>query len=448
MNAVTRGCRALVLLAGTLLTAPPLCAQPAQPEKVSNPYRTLFGGDDARMPSLHAWDLTVSLDSGLDNGMYGLNAGPVDGNAPVSSGVQGIYAASAELAYARRGRRVGSDLRGLASLPYYSLFPDQPLTLAYGGSGSVRLVSGRTSAGVSGNFLHSPYYAAALDPVSGPGSGNGYFGRMSALNPNNDGAAAATLTYKLGRRTSTILGYSYGGTYFTEEIRWNRTQAVTASLERRLSPSMTATGGYLYRSADYRTGDMLTWGSSQDVRAGFTYSRRGPKGKASSFTASIGYSLVDDFGRQYAGWPWSVRFDHAAGTRWSLAANYSRALEYYSTIQRPVWSYRVTVSATGYVSARVQLTFEGNYWNGQRALSIDQGYDTYWASARIQLAVVQWAAVTGAYSYYRYDYPPGYVLPAGMPHQLDRQRVQVGARFWLPLARAGRSGAAHAPASQ
>jgi hypothetical protein len=64
------------------------------------------------------------------------------------------------------------------------------------------------------------------------------------------------------------------------------------------------------------------------------------------------------------------------------------------------------------------------------------------------LAVTQWAAVTGAYSYYRYDYPPGYILPAGMPHQLDRQRVQIGARFWLPLARAGRSGAAPVPASQ
>jgi hypothetical protein len=361
-----RGCQALVLLVGSLFTAAPLCAQPAPPEKAPQPYRTLFGGDDTRIPSLHALDLTVSLDSGLDNGVYWLNARPVDGDVPVSPGFMGIYAATTELAYARHGRRVGSDLRGLASLPYYSLFPDEPTTLAYGGSGSLRLLSGRTSASVSGNFLHSPYYAEALDPSSGPGIGNGYFGRMSALNPNNEGAASATLTYKLGRRTSSVLGYFYNGTYFTEEVRWNRSQGVNASLERQLSRSMTVTGGYLYRTADYRTRDILSWGKSQDVRAGFKYARRGPRGKSSSLTANVGYSVVDDFGRQYNGWPWSVRFDHAVGTRWSLAAGYSRALEYYSTIQRPVWSDRVTVSATGYVNSRVQLTFEGNYWNGQR----------------------------------------------------------------------------------
>jgi len=448
MNATTRvGC-ALVLGVSLLLIAGPVCAQTGPPEQMPKPYRTLFGGDDVRLPSLHALDLTLTLDSGLDDGMYGLNARPVDGSAPVSTGFQEIYAGTAELAYTRRGRQFRSELRGLASLPYYSLFPDEPLTAAYGGRGSVSFLSTRTSVNAFGNYLHSPYYAGALDPSTGPGIGNGYFGRMSALNPNNEATAGAGLTYKIGRRTSTILGYSYYSTDFTEEVRWNRSQGVDASLERQLSRGVAITGAYWYRTGDYTTGDIVTDADSHDVSVAFAYTRRGPRGKTSLFRAKVGYSIVDDTGRHYEGWPWSVHVDHAVGTRWSLAADYSRSLQYYSTVQRPLWSDMVTIAATGYVNARVKLGFDGNYWTGQRVFDVGREYDTYWTTARIQVALVQWAAITAGYSYYRYDYPPGYILPAGMPHELNRQRVQLGASFWLPLARGGRGGAGRIPDNQ
>ena len=202
------GCLALVLLVGSLLTAAPVCAQPLQPQQVSKPYRSLFGGDDSRIPSLHALDLNFSFDSGIDDGMYSRTSVPGDAEGASSQGFQEIYIATTELVYELHGGKVNSELRGLASIPYYSLFPDDPLRLAYGGSGIVGLTSGRTTINASGNFLHSPYYSAALDPSSGPGVGSGYLGRLSALNPTNEGTAGAALAYQLGRRTSTTLGYS------------------------------------------------------------------------------------------------------------------------------------------------------------------------------------------------------------------------------------------------
>ena len=195
---------AFALLVGSVLAAAPVCAQTPPAGRVSKPYQTLFGGNDSRIPSLHALDLNVALDSGLDDGMYALSAPPADGQAAASSGFQQIYIATSELAYRRRGGTVNSELRGLASLPYYSLFPDESLTFAYGGSGIVSLTSRRTTVNAAGNFLHSPYYSSALDPSSGPGIGGGNFGRMSALNPTNEGNASTALVYRLGSRTSTI----------------------------------------------------------------------------------------------------------------------------------------------------------------------------------------------------------------------------------------------------
>ena len=353
--------------------------------------------------------------------------------------------ARAELAYQRRGETVNGELRGLTSLPYYSLFPDEPTKLAYGGNAIVSLTSRRTTVNAAGNFLHSPYYSAALDPTSGPGIGSGYYGRMSALNPTNEGTASTALVYKLGRRTSTMLGYSYYSMDFTQQERWSQSHSANASLTRQFSRSVTVTAKYGYRTVDYMTAGFPSWSHGHDIGAEFAYVRLGPRGASSSFRGSLGYSKLNDFGRDYDAWPWSVHYDHAVGTRWTVAGDYSRSVQYFNAIQQPVWTDRVTLSANGYLNARVQLLFDGNYMNGQRVLGLGQEYNTYWTSARVEVAVTQWAAVTAGYSYYRYEYPPGYVLPEGMPSQMERQRVQIGARFWVPLARAGRSGAARTP---
>ncbi len=55
----------------------------------------------------------------------------------------------------------------------------------------------------------------------------------------------------------------------------------------------------------------------------------------------------------------------------------------------------------------------------------------------MQVALAAFVAIDAQYIYYRYDFPAGYNLPAGMPPRMNRQRLQLGASFWLPLVRAG-----------
>jgi len=66
------------------------------------------------------------------------------------------------------------------------------------------------------------------------------------------------------------------------------------------------------------------------------------------------------------------------------------------------------------------------------------GYNSYSLSTDLQVAVSAAAAVTLNYLYYRFQLPAGYTLPTGVGSELDRHRLQVGARFWLPFFRAGR----------
>jgi hypothetical protein len=52
------------------------------------------------------------------------------------------------------------------------------------------------------------------------------------------------------------------------------------------------------------------------------------------------------------------------------------------------------------------------------------------------------------YVYMNYRFPEGYSLPTGMPRTLERNRVQAGVSFWLPVARWGRAAAARTGANQ
>ena len=428
--------RAVFALLGMLLGAGFVSAQTPPREAPLKPYRALFGANDTRLPSLHALDVIVSLDAGFDDGMYSLAPAPLEGGTP-EAGFQELYSAGVSLGYTRQGRRVRGTLTGSTVLPYYSIFEDEPMTLAYGANGDINVVSRDTTLSASGNFFHSPYYVSALDPSAGPGVGNGNHGRASALNSNNLSNAGAGLTHKLGRRTSVTATYRFDSTYFTDEVRWNRNQGASALIERQVSRLVRLTGRYEYRTGAYKYGSLLNETDTHDVTAGFIYSSRGPRGRSTNFRATVGPSFVSEFEREYQAWRWGFHFDRGLTTQWILSADYDRRLRYYGNLLQPVWTDEVGAAFNGFVNARTRLMFEAHYTNGWRVSAVGEAFNMYWARVGVEWALTQWAAVTPEYIYYRYDYPPGYVLPAGMPRQLDRQRVQIGARFWLPLVRAG-----------
>ena len=427
-------CRGIALVVGILLMAQPVCAQT---RRAARPYRALFGGDASNQRSLHQLDLTVSLNGGVDNGLVAPDAvTPVDSPSAASAEFADYYSAGAQLSYLMRGSRLGVGVRGSTSFPYYSTLPDAA-DLAYGTNANVSFMSGATSVSAGGGFAYSPYYSPAFEPGSGPVLPGGDYG--SAVSPNNMASAGASLMRRFGRATSMSVAYSLSGMVFVDEDRSDRNQSAGLSASRQASKSVTFSGGYAYSAADYTTAGVSSASRSHGFNVGFGYTRQSSRDRPITLGATVGASVVDSLQAQSQGWTGSVSVNQVISANWSAGANYSRSLRFESAIQQPVWADFVSAMAAGRFGRRVNLSLGASYSRGDGVAQRGQDFVTYSGTAHLRVALATFVAITGDYIYYRYDYPAGYDLPAGVPQRLDRQRVQIGANFWLPIVRAGRA---------
>ena len=101
-------------------------------------------------------------------------------------------------------------------------------------------------------------------------------------------------------------------------------------------------------------------------------------------------------------------------------------MNYWNATQAPVWSDSASATLSGWFGRRVSVSLTAAYYSGQDVAGQNDQFDTYSAAARLQWALASFAALTADFMVYRYDYPPGYNLPAGMPSQFDRRRLPGG----------------------
>jgi len=441
-NGVSGG---IALVVGILLMAEPVCAQTAE---AARPYRALFGGDASNQRSLHQLDMTVSLNGGADNGLVAPDpVTPLDSPATAPNEFSELYSAGVQLSYAMRGSRVGIGASGFTTYPYYSSLPDAA-ELSYGTGANITFGSGPTTMSAFGGFAYSPYYSPALSPGAGPAWPGGYLDNSSALSPNETASGGASFTRQFGRQTSMTAGYSLAGVVFVDEDRSNSNQSARLSANRRMSKSLTLNGGYVYSAADYPSSATTATSRAHGFDVGFGYNRGSSRGRGSTVGVTVGGTIVDQQEGQSQGWRGSLSFSQAFGANWSAGASYSRSLQYQNVLQEPVWADVVSATAGGRYGRRVNLAFAAAYSSGRQLVLSSPRFDIYSGSARLQVAVAESVAITADYIYYRYNYPASYDLPAGVLQQLDRQRVQIGASFWLPLLRAGRARAPRPVANQ
>ena len=437
-------CRVVLLVVGMMLMAHLVCAQTERPAP-ARPYRSLFGSTDTSQPSRHALDLTLSINGATDNGL----APPAPTETPQQSGFQQLYSAAALLNYAMRGRRYSADAGGSATIPRYTGSSDQLSTLGYGGNGALNFRSGASSARVYGSYMYSPYYAPALDPTTALGPSPPLFDYASERSPNDQTTAGASFTRRLGRRNSASLAYGFNRTWFENGDQSNRSQDARISADRQLSRNLTVRGSYAYRNGEYVTAATPTTNTAHDVDVGVGYNRALPRGQAATIDLSLGSSIVADaLAQQRSIWRGSAQASRTFSDGWSIRGGISRTLELNSVVQQPVVADVANADVSGRFGRRVTLTFATTYSNGQGQAQGSQRFNIYSGSARAQFGLASFAAIDVQYIYYYYDFPPGYQLPEGVPVRMNRQRVQIGASFWLPLVRAGRAGDTRSSANQ
>ena len=427
-------CGGMLPVVAMFLMAVPVCAQTNRPAR---PYRALFGGDASNQGSLHQLDLTVALNGGLDNGLGTPAAVTEDPEAGLPADrFSEFYSAGVTLAYILRGGSTQAGASASTSLPYYSTLPDLR-ELAYGANANISYAPGRTSVAMAGSYNHSPFYNSLPDSMSGSGLPATDYG--SVVNPNDIATGSASLTRRLGRATSITAGYTLNGTRFEKGSQDSLTQTARVSGNHRVSRRTSLTAGYGYNASDHTFDGVPSASASHDADAGFWYTKEAARGKAFSLSVSAGASLIDYQDTRQEGWRAAVAVDQTFNANWSVGASYSRSLRFDSAALEPLWGDDVTATAQGRIGRRVITSLGAGYRRGEQIAGASSSYETYYGSARLQVALAAFVAISGDYLYYRYDYPPGFNLPAGMPRQLDRQRILVGASFWLPLARSGRA---------
>ena len=423
-----------------MLMAQPVCAQAQEQEQTgrpARPFRSLFGSTGTSRPSLHALDLTVSLNGATDNGL----AAPAPEGSFQQSGFQQLYSAAALLSYTMSGRRFSVDARGSANVPRYTGSPDQLSTLGYSGNAALSFTSGATSARAFGSYTYSPYYyVEALGPTAALGPSPPPFDYASERSPNDQTAAGASFTRRFGRRTSASLTYDFNGTWFENDDRSNRSQDVRISADRQLSRRLTVRGSYAYRNGEYVTAATPTTNTAHDIDLGVGYNRTLPRGQAATIDLSLGSSNVNDGLTRRLIWRGSALASRTLSGGWSVGAGISRTLQFDNVVQQPVVADVANADVSGRFGRRVTLSFAGTYSNGQGQAEGSQRFSIYSGSARAQFGLASFAAIDVQYTYYHYDFPPGYQLPEGVPVRMNRQRLQIGASFWLPLVRAGGAG--------
>ena len=423
-------------MASMALAAPVVHAQGGPP---SRPFRALFGGDDTSRPARHELSLTLSFSAALDNNAYAsLPPAPAAPGNEAGVDRSELYSGGALLAYALRGRNVTFNAAGSASYPYYSLLPDQADTPAWGVNASVGVTPGRTTVNGYGSYYFTPYYSALLRPGYIPPGGS--FDYATALSPNELVSGGASATRQLSRSTSASAAYSVSGTRFVDEDRTNGSQGVRLSLSGSVSRSVTMGGGYSYSRSRYTDTAITSRSDSQGVDVSLGYSRQWSRSRATVLSGSVGWSTVTYVGSTTERWGGTASVTQVLSPGWSLGGSYGRSLQYLSVTQEPVWSDAVNVTLGGRFGQRVSVSAGGNYSTGTRVSGGDQGFDSYSANGLVQVALASNLAVSAGYVYYRYDYPEDYGLPAGVPPRLDRQRLQFGVTFWLPLVHAGHAG--------
>lgn len=425
---------------------------PADESEVSRPFRGLFGLADRGRTGL---DLSASLFAAYDDNIAAsLIGGGTNDPRFQRSGEYG--GGNAQLSYNWRGERSAFSAYGASAGNYYPDYQEPWVTSYSAGLGFSRPFGRRNEFSASQTFAYSPYFIFGFFPeepvIDEPPV------TPDDISPDLSVSELKTLRYgtslnlsrRLSRRASITGYYSFAGTTFNE-VRSDYQQHRGGFRFRRLVTEHLALRlGYGYRYVDYalvEEDDIPRVTRSHDLDVGVDYSRALSVSRRSRLSFGTGSNiLVRDQGSGSPDAPTAastrffasgfVRFNREIGRTWGLAINYNRSATFSEVLQNPVLSDAVTTSLAGLVGRRNEVKFLASYTRGDVGFAgVDNGFESYRASASWRRAMSRYAALYAQYFYYHYIFGNEVALPTGFVRELDRQGVRAGVTVWLPLVR-------------
>jgi hypothetical protein len=447
----------LLLLAVAATTALLAGSASAQMERPDPAYRGLFGGDGGP-PSGHALDLSASVYVGWDDNATARDGGRSDAIDPRFQRSSSYQGASLGLSYRRNWSRVGFGAGASTNVRYYPEL-DQLTSVSHGASAglSVRLTR-YTTWSASQSVAYVPYYQFGFfpglflpevgDPIEVDPSLSLY--RQEAWTTQS----RTEISHRLSRRSSLSAEYSFYRTDYRDLLladQWRHRVGGRWSYD--LGAGLSARVGYYYVRAEYRGAEdldarpfethLIDAGVDYSGALGFGLSRRTT---LSFSTGTAMYSRYDPESGDTDGLNVNVvvsaNLRHQISRTWDALASYQRGLRFVDGFRQPSFQDSVSGQVGGYIGLRTSLRFFTGWANGGfpptvagAPVQTNRGYSTIIAGSTVQYALTRNLALYGQYTHYRYDFDERFPLPQGISPKLNRNSVQGGLSFWLPLLR-------------
>jgi hypothetical protein len=410
---------------------------------------SIFGGARPDSNAKKRLDLTASLVQGYDSDVPESLQTTLDPSSLQSGGNTTALDASLSYSWSGTGTQVG--FNAASNIRHYS---ELGATKSLGHSAGVGLsatLPSRFTLFVNQAAAYTPTYMYGIFPsaqISEPGEDYSTLpdyavGNLDSYVHTTDVGLARNLTQRNSLSLSTQFQY-VDRLAETEVLRDEESYRLQVQFSRRVSQNTTFTIGPRYWSSTF---GYTVGGTTTEVGVDFAVDHTQPLSASRQVkyrlrlspirmdipnTPSLAfaelqkqYRLVVEFG-----------VDYPLTRMWQLQGNYRQGMEYVPDLPQPVFANGVSVSASGFVSRRVDLSFSGGYSSGASLISRESLlFDTYAANVRTRIGLSRTLATYVEGLYYFYDFHNTQPLPPGLPRGLERVGARAGLTFWLPALR-------------
>jgi hypothetical protein len=415
-------------------------------QRPERPITGIFGGGRPPDPSRIRQDLSLSISSlgGYDRSLTPADSGGAETFLTREPGYTGF--ADAGLNYRRSGQ---VQLLELATRTFVNAFRNAGLTPVFGGDVHARLVAPlgrRVELELSENARLEPYYtfrafapapgAVIIDPPAQTNSTSAFTRRQSLA---TDTAVALRRRW---RRSSLGGSYLYSQRDFRDNIGDSQRHGASLDYSITLGRGSSIRASYRRSKSDY-----VTWeGKVQPVDdhsadLGFEHEHRISRTRQWAFSFGSGATYVDTLNSvsreplRYTTPSYYARTRLDLGRTWAVWADYRRGIAVIEGLTPQTFvTNNGTLRLGGYIGSRTEIAVSAAYSDGARSFVDTVGtFDNYAGTLQIRQMLTRFWSVVINQNFYRHTLRDIANLPPGFPERLDRNTVQVGMTFDLPL---------------
>jgi hypothetical protein len=430
--------RSTAFVLAALLCAAPAAAQSARPER---PYRGIFGGGVGNTEQL----LTVkfAVNGGYDDNVLAGDSGGVSAD-PRAAKSGGYGQAQSELSYSLNRKRVGfAASLGTTQRRYTSVLGNFLGTYSGGASGWFQ-VAKHTRLALTQSSSFQPFLSYSFFPVPGAFEGELAEGDLPPIeNPSFDLAigkenqwrhsASASLSQGLSSRATLSLGGSYNTANASQDSLDLKSYSYDGRLSLNISRGLGVHFGYGYRDGGYG-GATSNSPVVHNLDIGVDYSRPLSISRRTKLQFGTGSAAMRDLDRTVYRITGNATLSYEFKRTWNAALNYKRDAGFLQNLRAPVFADAVSFSVGGMPTRRLQVATQIGAALGTVGVTASaSGYNSYYGTASCNVALSRYAGLNVAYSYYQYSFDSSVELPQLSSRNLDRQSLQGGVTFWLPI---------------